>query len=93
MKLDRFISSFHKFTASQWNRSENKPGRKVWYNYWDTCIRSEEDYLARLKYVFWNPVKHGLAQNPEDYRYSNYAEYVDFFSGINVEEVEDVPEV
>jgi putative transposase len=72
--LPRFVSSCHKFTARQWNQEDGQVGRQVWWNYWDTCVRSEQDYLARLVYVLWNPVKHGLTDRPEQYRFSSYYE-------------------
>jgi putative transposase len=38
--LSKFVASYHKFTARCWNEQENTTGRQVWWNYWDTCIRS-----------------------------------------------------
>jgi putative transposase len=93
--LSNFIGSYHKFTARQWNNEENTGGRKVWWNYWDTCIRSEKDFYNRLRYIFWNPVKHGLVEKPEDYPFSNYQDFLkqqDIFDFIGMEEVNDVPE-
>jgi len=93
--LSKFTASYHKFTARQWNDDENNLGRKVWWNYWDTCIRSEKDYYNRLRYIFWNPVKHGLVENPEDYPYSNYQDFINLqavFDFTGWEEVNDVPE-
>jgi len=93
--LSNFIASYHKFTARQWNNEENAPGRKVWWNYWDTCIRSEKDLYNRLQYIFWNPVKHGLTENAKDYSFSSYKDYLeqqDVFDFIGIEEVNDVPE-
>jgi len=93
--LSKFTASYHKHTARNWNDQDRSKGRKVWCNYWDTCIRSEHDYYNRLQYVFWNPVKHGLVEKPEDYPFSNFKEYLtqlqDFdFTRLN--EVNDVPE-
>lgn len=94
--LSKFIGSYHKFTARKWNSEDNLNGRKVWWNYWDTCIDTEHEYYNRLRYVFWNPVKHGLTETPEEYPFSNYKEFllkwqVDFnFTDMN--EVNDVPE-
>ena len=93
--LSKFTASYHKFTSRQWNDDENVPGRKVWWNYWDTCIRSEKDYYNRLRYIFWNPVKHGLVDNPEDYAFSNYRDFIkgqDGFDFRGVDEVNDAPE-
>ncbi len=47
-------------------------GRRVWYNYWDTCIRSEGEYLARLKYIIQNPERHGIVDDFREYPFSSY---------------------
>ena len=93
--LPKFVASYHKFTARQWNEQEDLAGRKVWWNYWDTCIRSKDDYLNRLRYVFWNPVKHGLVQEPAEYPFCNYGDFLEeewFEIGKAPVEVKDVPE-
>ncbi len=95
VSLPKFIGSYHKFTARLWNDEENVSGRKVWWNYWDTCIRSEKDFDNRLRYVFWNPVKHGLVENAEVYPFSSYKDFLkqnDRFDFIGIGEVSDVPE-
>jgi len=74
--LSKFVASYHKFTSRQWNDEDSKSGRQVWWNYWDTCIRSEPDYLARLNYVHWNPVKHGVVNRPDAYSHSSYREFM-----------------
>ncbi|HEY9528128.1 MAG TPA: transposase, partial [Anaerolineales bacterium] len=91
--LSKFVNSYHKFTSRKWNCEDGLNGRKVWWNYWDTCIRSEHDYCSRLRYVFWNPLKHGLVERPDEYEFSNYSDYLNadaVFSRIT--EVNDVPE-
>jgi REP element-mobilizing transposase RayT len=93
--LSKCTSSYHKFTARKWNNEDNSNGRQVWCNYWDTCIRSERDYYNRIRYVFWNPVKHGLAEKPQDYPFSSYGEYLDQlqdFDFTGTSEVKDVSE-
>jgi putative transposase len=93
--LSKFSGSYHKYTARKWNDADGLNGRQVWWNYWDTCIRSERDYINRLKYVFWNPVKHGLVERPEDYPFSNYKNFMEKQFGldfIDTDEVTDVPE-
>ncbi len=92
--LPKFVGSYHKLTARKWNDEENTSGRKIWWNYWDTCFRSEQDHYTRLRYVFWNPVKHGLCTTPEEYPFSNYKEFwmnrqIDF---ADIDEVNNVPE-
>jgi putative transposase len=95
VNLSKFINSYHKFTARRWNTEDGSGGRQVWWNYWDTCIRSERDYYNRLKYVFWNPVKHGLVEKPEDYGFSSFTRYMNRsqeFDFTGIDEVNDVPE-
>ncbi len=72
--LSKFVGSYHKFTARKWNEEDHAAGQKVWWNYWDTCLQSEREYSTRLRYIFWNPVKHRLCYAPEEYRFSNYKE-------------------
>ena len=71
--LKTIIQRIHSLTAREANRLAGTSGRKVWFQYWDTCITYERSYLARLNYVRNNPVKHGLVQSPEDYPYCSAA--------------------
>lgn len=94
--LPKYVGSFHKFTARKWNEQDEAIGRKIWWNYWDTCVRSEQDFINRLKYVFWNPVKHGYTDRPDGYLHSNYSYFLKanfFIEDFELnDEVKDVPE-
>src|SRR5574341_181038 len=74
--LSKFVASYHKFNARKWNDQDKANGRMVWWNYWDTCLLTETDYYTRLRYVFWNPVKHGLTDTAEEYEFSNYQQFL-----------------
>lgn len=65
--LKRMIQALHSFTARAVNAEDRTSGRKVWYQYRDTCITNERSYFARLHYVHCNPVKHGLVAAAENY--------------------------
>ncbi|NLD71215.1 MAG: hypothetical protein GX649_00700 [Chloroflexi bacterium] len=67
--LGRMVKALHSRTAIWLNRAEGTPGRKVWHQYWDSCLTYQKSYLARLHYVHRNPRKHGLVERPEDYRW------------------------
>ena len=71
-KIPGFINQLHGRTAYQFNKIENRQGRMVWYSYWDSIIRNEKDFWTRFNYIHYNPVKHHLAQKPEDWPYSSY---------------------
>jgi putative transposase len=67
------LRDIHADTARWLNQCDGDPGRKVWFNYRDTCLTYQKSYLARLHYVHANPVKHGLVGNAEDYDWSSMA--------------------
>ena len=67
--LSKFLRSLHSKTAIETNRIDGSPGRKVWWQFWDTCITDERSYFARLHYVHQNPARHGLVEKAEDYQW------------------------
>ncbi len=75
--IDKFVSSYHKLTARNWNKADGKIGRAVWWNYFDTCIKDRRDFFAKLNYIHWNPVRHGIVSRPEDYLYSSYNSFME----------------
>jgi putative transposase len=75
--LTDLIRAVHSRSGKHINRFEGIIGRRVWYNYWDSCITNETSYLARLHYVNMNPIKHGLVEMAEDYPYSSYRWFIE----------------
>lgn len=67
--LRTFLSKLHMNTAKQLNVWDGMPGRKVWYQYWDSQITFERSYLARLNYVNHNPVHHRVTDDAFEYRW------------------------
>jgi putative transposase len=46
--------------------------RAVWQRrFWEHRIRDDADLERHAAYIHWNPVKHGLVGNPEDWPYSS----------------------
>ena len=67
--LRKFIGKLHMKTAQELNRQDATPGRKVWFQFWDSRITFERSYLARLHYVHSNPAKHGVIPLAENYKW------------------------
>ena len=67
--LKKLIQRLHGVTSKEINRMDGKKGRKVWFQYWDTKLTYERSYLARLKYVNYNPVHHGIVENALHYKW------------------------
>jgi putative transposase len=72
LNLSKLIQQLHSITAIKINRWDNTPGRQVWFNYWDSCLTYEKSYLARLRYVHVNPVKHRLVDDAMNYPFCSY---------------------
>ncbi len=64
-----FVKQFHGLSSREVNKIDSTMGRKVWFQYWDTRLTFEKSYLARLAYVHYNPQKHKIANNAEDYKW------------------------
>jgi putative transposase len=74
--LSEIVHSF-KIAYSRSFRDHIRSGR-VWQNrFWDHYIRNELDYERHLNYIHFNPVKHGLTDDPLKYQYSSIMKFCD----------------
>lgn len=74
-----FINNINANSARLINKFDNTPSRKIWYQYWDRCIRSEKDFWTRFNYIHHNPIKHGYIRNPDQlfsYKFSSYNQWL-----------------
>ncbi len=67
--LPRLLKELHRVTAVRLNRSDETPGRQVWFQYWDKQLTFHPSCCARLKYVHENPVHHGVVRQAAEYRW------------------------
>lgn len=75
--LSKLLQAVHSKTAIALNRLDHTPGRKVWYQYWDTCITDDGAHHARLRYVHENPAKHGLVDDASTYPWCSMRSFLD----------------
>jgi len=71
--LKTLTAQLHEVSAKRLNAEDNTPGRRVWYNYWESCITFETSFFARLKYVHDNPAHHGVVPNAANYAWCSRA--------------------
>jgi putative transposase len=71
--LSTMLSLLHVKIAEWVNRLDATPGRRVWFNFWDTRLTHQRSYLARLNYVHQNTVKHGLVPVAWQYQWCSAA--------------------
>ena len=65
--LRDLIREFHSKSAMEINHLDGVPGRKVWFQYWESRITFHRSFLARLNYVHQNPVRHAVAHSASAY--------------------------
>lgn len=52
----------------------------IWQRrFWEHLIRDAEDLDRHVDYIHWNPVKHGLVEDPGDWPYSTYHQWKKVF--------------
>jgi putative transposase len=50
----------------------SQPEANVWQeSFYDHVIRNSKEFVERLNYIHYNPVKANLVDTPEDYKYSS----------------------
>ena len=67
--LSEYMRHLHSDTSRRLNELDECEGRRVWFQFWDSRITYNRSFLARLKYVHYNPVRHGLAEDPVEYQW------------------------
>jgi len=78
--LSKFISRIHGKSAIELNKLDAMPGRQIWYQYWDYCIRDEADFWKHFNYIHHNPLKHGYLNDQKlvaEYSFSSYRSWRD----------------
>lgn len=73
--LSKWLARLHQLTASEINKLDDAPNRKVWFQYWESRITIHTSYMARLNYVHQNPVKHGLVEQASQYPWCSAAQF------------------
>jgi putative DNA methylase len=70
-KMSKIIHSWKSFTANECNKVLGRAG-KLWEREpFDRYIRNEQHYRNVFSYIENNPVKAGLCDKPEDWRWSS----------------------
>lgn len=75
LELSKFIGHINGKSSRALNEMENVSGRKIWYQYWDHCIRNEKDFLLHFNYIHHNLVKHKYVKTQKevlDHKFCSY---------------------
>lgn len=72
--LSKMMNEVHRFTAL-WikkNSLDFRNEKRIFYNYWDSCINYKRSYLTRINYIYYNPIKHSYVDRSEDYKWCSF---------------------
>lgn len=70
-RLPDVVHSWKSFTAKEANRLLRRDGEFWMADYFDRFIRDERHLRAAVEYIHYNPVKAGLVDRAEDWRFSS----------------------
>lgn len=76
LNILELLKLFHGRAARKWNLEDNQRGRKVFYNYLERYIPSEERFRKTINYVHHNPVKHGYVDRWDIWEMSSAQAYI-----------------
>jgi len=78
-------------------RTNSRNERMVWQKrFWEHLIRDERDLHRHMDYIYYNPVKHGLAKRPGDWPWSSFSKAVErgwYSSDWGAKEPDDISEM
>jgi len=69
--LDKRIKDEAKMNMSSSKYRRQHSG--IWQDrYYEHTIRDEKDYIEKMKYIQFNPIKHHLVEDIKDWKYSSF---------------------
>lgn len=69
--ISSVMQSLKGYTSWVINKKQG-PKRKLWQDgFYDYCLETEEKVLRRIEYMHNNPIRQGLVEGVEDFRYSS----------------------
>ena len=71
------LGLIHGRSSCEWNREENKAGRKVWFRSLETKIKNDRHFGATVNYVHRNPIKHRCVSSLNDWRWSSFSYWME----------------
>jgi REP element-mobilizing transposase RayT len=71
LTISRAVQSVKWQAASLLNRKRGRRGTVWQHQFWERFVRHERELAERLDYMHHNPVRRGLVQRPEDWRWSS----------------------
>jgi putative transposase len=87
--ISQVMQSIKGFTSRTINQMMGKGGRLWQTDFYPVIVDDEKMFYQKLDYIHRNPIKHGHAQYPDEWKYSSYRSiYLEDYSVIKVDQLE-----
>jgi putative transposase len=72
------IKEFKRKVTKEIKLQRNDPEFTVWQDrFWEHTIRDQKDLKLHFDYIHYNPIKHGLVNNLDDWKWSSFKDCYD----------------
>jgi putative transposase len=78
------MKSVKQSSMSAVNQRRGAEGELWQPRFFDRALRTVQEYNEKVEYIHLNPVRAGLVNRPEDWRWSSYNEYAGMSAGESV---------
>ncbi len=75
LTISRVLHNIKWISARSLNARRRAQGPVWQHQFWDRFVRHPKEFAARFDYMHLNPVHKGLANRPEEWRWSSYNNY------------------
>ena len=72
------IREIKRLTTLRMKHETSESINRIWQDkFWEHTIRDEKDLQTHFDYIHYNPIKHGLMQTYDGWKWSSFREYCD----------------
>jgi putative transposase len=72
LTISQVIHDVKKVSARRLHERRGTEGPVWQHQFWDRFVRHAKEFNERLTYMHFNPVRKGLVNHPEEWRWSSY---------------------
>ncbi len=72
LSISKVLQELKKLATYRINHFRGIRGALWQHQFWDRFVRSRREFNERLEYMHFNPVRKGLVEKPEEWRWSSY---------------------
>jgi putative transposase len=70
--ISAVLQNMKRVSSFRINRLRRTHGSRWQHQFWDRFVRHSKEFTERLEYMHMNPVRKGLIEKPEQWRWSSY---------------------